>query len=610
MPQPPATASATAAAAASPTPGGGAPILAAWLLVRRRAFLTFAKRRYVVITDDHVLLVDNTPVLHLVDCRVTTHPSSKIIDLTPAPQAGLPVRIFADSPFQYSKWRLALQTTSHAAIHHFYRIDTQNLVGVGVHGIVRAAVPYHPPRDHSLESSNAPSDYSLHPSPSPPSVLHPTNSTSAAAARAKSRGRPRLRDRGRQPETHPTPIPNPASAITNIVVASRDDDVASPAPGSPATTTSSTPSPSANELGTPSRDSRDRSRDRSRDHAHARRLFKRRVVSTPAIDRNSVDIDPDARSPNPPPDAPVPSSHLDKRYLRQPTPLAQILTPVPTHALHHPLATHAQQPGGHRTPVAVKTISRTGHGTVTVASELLFAKSRLNHFAIIKVLDLFQSVADIHVVMEYCMGGSLSHYVQEHGPLNETDAKLIFAPVLKAVGYLHASGLAHWDVNPANIMFFTPAPPFEPKLIDFGTARPIDPSNGRVPHQFPVFSEKGKVASLSCASPELLTSKAHRYAAKADMWQLGCVLYFVLVGKLPFSKRSHQDVAVSSTIMSFCKKRTPERRQFLFDQDVIGNVQVSNEAKELILKLLCPNPRMRPNALQCLKEFSFLASGK
>lgn len=487
MPQPTTTASATIAAAASPTPGAGPPILGAWLVVRRRSLLSFPRRRYVVLTDDHVLMIDSTPVLHMVDCLVSTNTSAKVIDLTPAPNSGLPVRIFADSPFQYSKWRLALQNSAATSLRRFYRLDADSFIGVGVHGIVRRAYPEIPFREDSIESGTTASEFSAHP-----------NHRSSAS----------------------------------------------------------------------------------------RRLFRRR---TPV--RNSVDLDPDAQIEQSAQlsESAVPATKNDKRFLRQ----KSLRNPDGEAAPPRPVS------------VAVKTVSRTGGGAVTVASEVLFAKARLNHFAIVRVLDMFETVNEVHIVTEECMGGSLTQYVQTNGPLPEPDARSMFSPLLKAVGFMHAAGIVHWDLCPNNVLFLNSSLPLEPKIIDFGTARPIDPDNGRVPPEYSVFSEKGKVASLACASPELLTSKAHRYAAKADMWQLGCILYFLLVGKLPFPKRNPQDLSVSTTILSFCKRRHAERHDFLFGPEAT-DVVFSGGAKDLVLKLLCPNPRMRPNALQCLREFAFI----
>lgn len=492
MPQPPATASATAAAAASASPGGGAPILGAWLVVRRRFFLSFSKRRYVTLTDDHVLLVDSTPVLHLVDCTINSSASSKIIDLIPAPNSGVAVRIFADSPYQYSKWRLALQSSAGTSLARYYRIDGSGLLGVGVHGIVRRVYPEMPYREDSIESGTTVSEYSA------------------------------------QPAEH---------------------------------------------------------------RSLSRAIFKRRI---PSINRNSIDIDPDSLNHTDDfPEHAVPSSKNDKRILRQ---MSLKANPTNDPQLNSPMEPIS---------MAVKTVSRNSNGPATVASEVLFARSRLNHFAIVKVHDFFEAVNEVHTVMEECFGGSLTEYVQNNGPFPEPEAKKMFSPVLKAVGYMHACGLVHWDICPNNILFASTTHPLEPKIIDFGTARPIDPGNGRVPLECGIFQEKGKVASLACASPELLTSKAHRYAAKADMWQLGCVLYFLIIGKLPFSKRNVQDLSVSSTILTYCKKRSAERREFLFAQAAIGTREISEFAKELILKLLCPNPRMRPNALQCLRDFNY-----
>lgn len=454
---------------------------------------------------------------------MTTNTSSKVIDLTPATNSGVAVRIFADSPFQFSKWRLALQSSAADSIARYYQLDSKAFIGVGVHGIVRRAYPQVCMREASIASSTTASEYSTH----------------------------------------------QADIMTN---------------------------------------------------QSSRGIFKRRVLSGTTLPtvgsyntRNSVELDPDAgggshgESVDAMDNVAVAFSKTDKRVFRQMSDRNSL----------EEQSTLVESPN-QAVSVAVKTISRTGNGVVTVASEILYAKCRVNHFALIKVLDMFETVNEVHIVMEECMGGSLTQFVQTNGPFSEEEGKGVFGAILKGVGYLHACGIVHWDICPNNILFLNSARPFEPKLMDFGTARPIDPENGRVPGEFSVFSEQGKVASLACASPELLTSKAHRYAAKADMWQLGCVLYFLLTGKLPFQKGMRmrmEDMSVSSRILAFCKKRSVDRREVLFGtgdghEGGMERMGISDGAKELIMKLLCPNPRMRPNALQCLKEFGFLSDSK
>lgn len=631
MPQPSTTAKATVSAAASPNPGAGSPVLAAWLVVRRRnVLLSFAKRRYVVLTGDHVLLVDNTPVLHLVECRVSSNPSAQFIDLSPAPSAGLAVRIFADTPVQCSKWLVALNAASDSSLRRFYQIHSHTFLGAGVHGIVRSAFPFSSIPDYSVEMS-APPSKSNSPQPHPTSDHFPCRSDQSVQRRltatrtsVPSSNLPYSTHSDHEPNTPQfnSPTPTFSTPFTNLSDRSPRDttenghhDFDYQQHQNRLQNCKDSRSNRTSDGTNPELVSRTRSRDLGR------RLFKRRILSMSG-GRTSVELDPDCRENAPNSSScndasAIPASKFDKRFFRQRS-LPRSDAP-PDYSIGASVVSLGSTVNAVGNPnvgtdqiVAVKTISRTGNGSVTVASELLFALSRLNHFAIIKVIDVFQAVSDVHIVMEHCAGGSLWEYVMTHGVASESTARAIFTPIVKAVGYLHASGIVHWDVNPQNVLLLTEAPPYEPKLIDFGTARPIDPDNGRVLQQYEVFGEKGKVASLGCASPELLTSKGHRYAAKADMWQLGCVLYFLLFGELPFSRRGVQnDGTLSSRILTFCKQRSPQRREFLFGREMSRRAEdIGEDAKLLIVKLLCPNPHMRPNALQCLREYNYLISSK
>lgn len=239
--------------------------------------------------------------------------------------------------------------------------------------------------------------------------------------------------------------------------------------------------------------------------------------------------------------------------------------------------------------------------------------------------------------------------------------------VLKAVGYLHASGMAHWDISPCSVLF-KDRNGMNPKLVGFGMAKPINPDTGQVVVKHDVFlptnttgkTGGGNGVSKTCASsapPEMHMGKAKQYGAKVDMWQVGCILFYCLFGHMPFTTNacgmskhrnivlpqmpprnnnnnngrrrvmmindtsdydddeessdsdsdSDDDVQGQVDLMGFCGKRSAQRRAELFGQlEMRGGRIVSNEAKDMIMKLVCPNPRMRPNALQCLKQMRFV----
>lgn len=257
--------------------------------------------------------------------------------------------------------------------------------------------------------------------------------------------------------------------------------------------------------------------------------------------------------------------------------------------------------------VVVKTVSRKGPAAATAASEALVGRTYLSHYAIVRCYDVFESATETHIVMEDVPCGSLASFVRRNGPLRESSALRVFKALLKAVGYMHCCGLVHWDIRGGNVLLANQKLPLEPKLIDFGTAQPIDPRTGRALSDGGAFKQSSGLAFLPFASPELLTAKADRYATKADMWQLGCLLYYMLTGKTPFGDgTSDNQVFVTPLILDYCKLRTPQRRDYLFSAEKTHGVSISDAAKDLVTLLITPNPRMRPSALQCLRNPNFV----
>jgi tetratricopeptide (TPR) repeat protein len=128
-----------------------------------------------------------------------------------------------------------------------------------------------------------------------------------------------------------------------------------------------------------------------------------------------------------------------------------------------------------------------------------------------------------YLVMELVSGGSLESRLGENGLLSPPEAARIGATVAAGLAELHRTGIVHRDVKPANILL---TPENHPKLADFGVAR-------------------GDYSTL-LTQPGTLLGTVHYLPPEAfaglpasdafDVWALGCVLYRMFTGKLPFEQ--------------------------------------------------------------------------
>jgi hypothetical protein len=76
----------------------------------------------------------------------------------------------------------------------------------------------------------------------------------------------------------------------------------------------------------------------------------------------------------------------------------------------------------------------------------------LDHPNIIKLVDTFETVERIYVVMELMKGGELFDYVVEKGTLSEAEASVIIRKITSAVAHMHSMNIIHRDLKPENLV--------------------------------------------------------------------------------------------------------------------------------------------------------------
>jgi serine/threonine protein kinase len=132
-----------------------------------------------------------------------------------------------------------------------------------------------------------------------------------------------------------------------------------------------------------------------------------------------------------------------------------------------------------------------------------------------------------YIAMEYIPGKNLSRLVHEQGPLPTARAARLTAEVAEGLDHAHRKGLIHRDIKPSNILV---TPNDHAKVLDLGLAL----MEGETGADLVVMGGQGYiVGTMDYISPEQ-THDPLAVDGRADVYSLGCTLYFALTGRPPF----------------------------------------------------------------------------
>jgi eukaryotic-like serine/threonine-protein kinase len=137
-----------------------------------------------------------------------------------------------------------------------------------------------------------------------------------------------------------------------------------------------------------------------------------------------------------------------------------------------------------------------------------------------------------YMVMELLRGQDLSHVLRDHGALPISVAVQYLLQACEALAEAHAVGIVHRDLKPANL-FLTARADGSPciKVLDFGISKVTNPSGSGA--DMGMTRTQAIMGSPLYMSPEQLAS-AKDVDQRTDVWAVGCVLYELVTGRVPF----------------------------------------------------------------------------
>lgn len=193
-------------------------------------------------------------------------------------------------------------------------------------------------------------------------------------------------------------------------------------------------------------------------------------------------------------------------------------------------------------PVAIKIVKH-GLGSASVVrhsrkEEKILAA--LNHPNIARLYGAEVTSSGLpYFVMEYVEGRRLDQYCREQ-QLSIPDRLAIFRKICAAITYAHQNLIVHRDIKPANIRVTADG---EPKLLDFGIAKLLDPETSSAAEMTMTFAT---VMTPEYASPEQV--RGENITTASDVYSLGVLLYELLTGQRPYNIKTRNPTEIARVI--------------------------------------------------------------
>lgn len=198
----------------------------------------------------------------------------------------------------------------------------------------------------------------------------------------------------------------------------------------------------------------------------------------------------------------------------------------------------------------------------------------VSHSSIVTLYYAFQDAHKLYLILEYLDGGELFQHLQQEKFLSETNAAVYLAQMILGLEHLHKIGIVYRDLKPENCLLDSNG---FLVLTDFGLSK-VGLHDDELCTSL--------IGTPEYMAPEILQDIPYDYAV--DFWSLGCVMFDMLTGSPPFTGNNNKKIMDKILANKF-------KIPFYLSQD----------AKDLLLRLLKKNPEKRLTDFEIVKKHRF-----
>jgi len=202
--------------------------------------------------------------------------------------------------------------------------------------------------------------------------------------------------------------------------------------------------------------------------------------------------------------------------------------------------------------------------------------ARLNHPNVVNVMNVGEEEGVHFIIMEFVKGIDLKEFIVKKGSLELVEAIDLIKQVFQALEAGHTAGILHRDIKPANVFLKEDVPGGIPqaKLGDFGLAK-IGESGTNA-------DQGNTMSGMMMGTPHYISPEqaedAKRVDGRADIYSMGCMLYYMLAGKVPYDGESFVQIVLQHLQSPIPDIR--EARQGLPDELALAIMKMMAKGKD------------------------------